>query len=102
MRTAVLKGLPRKRVVMRHALRNALIAPFTVMVLQLNYLLSGVIVTEVFFSYRGFGKLLYDAALFNDIYVIEACTMVAVMVAVSSQFISDIGYTLLNPRIRFA
>ena len=102
VRTAVLKGLPRNRVVIRHALRNALIAPFTVMVLQLNYLLSGVIVVEVFFSYKGFGKLIYEAALFGDIYLISACTMVAVFVAVLSQFVSDVGYTLLNPRIRFS
>jgi peptide/nickel transport system permease protein len=98
----VLKGLPRQRVVVRHALRNALIAPFTVMVLQLNYLLSGVIVVEVFFSYKGFGKLIYEAALFGDIYLTSACTMVAVFVAVLSQFISDVGYTMLNPRIRFS
>ena len=78
------------------------IAPFTVMVLQLNYLLSGVIVVEVFFAYKGFGKLLYEAATFGDIYTVEACTMVAVFVAVLSQFISDVGYTLLNPRIRFS
>jgi peptide/nickel transport system permease protein len=102
VRTAVLKGLPRRRVVIRHALRNALIAPFTVMVLQLNYLLSGVIVVEVFFSYKGFGKLIYEAALFGDIYLVSACTMVAVFVAVLSQFISDVGYTVLNPRIRFS
>lgn len=101
IRTAVLKGIPYRRVIMRHALRNALIAPFTVIILQLNWLLSGVIVVEVFFAYKGFGKLLLDAALFGDIYVIEACTLVAVFVAVFSQFISDIGYTLLNPRIRF-
>ena len=102
IRTAILKGLPQKTVIMRHALRNALIAPFTVIVLQLNWLLSGVIVVEVFFAYRGFGKLLYDAATFGDIYLIEACTLVAVFVAVLSQFISDVGYTLLNPRIRFS
>ena len=102
IRTAVLKGLPRKTVIVGHALRNALIAPFTVIVLQLNWLLSGVIVVEVFFAYRGFGKLLYDAATFGDIYLIEACTLVAVFVAVFSQFISDVGYTLLNPRIRFS
>ncbi len=102
VRTAILKGLPFKQVVMKHALRNALIAPFTVMILQLNYLLSGVIVVEVFFSYKGFGKLLYDASLFGDIYMVEACTMVAVFVAVLSQFISDVGYTMLNPRIRFS
>jgi peptide/nickel transport system permease protein len=102
VRTAVLKGLPFRRVVLRHALRNALIAPFTVMILQLNYLLSGIIVTEVFFAYDGFGKAIYDAAQFGDIYVVEAGAMVAVFVAVLSQFISDVGYTLLNPRIRFA
>jgi peptide/nickel transport system permease protein len=102
IRTATLKGLPRSRVIMSHALRNALIAPFTVIVLQLNWLLSGVIVVEVFFAYKGFGKLIYDAATFGDIYLIEACTLVAVFVAVLSQFISDVGYTLLNPRIRFS
>ena len=52
IRTAILKGLPRRRVIVRHALRNALIAPFTVIVLQLNWLLSGVIVVEVFFAYQ--------------------------------------------------
>ena len=75
VRTAILKGLPYQRVVFRHALRNALIAPFTVIVLQMNWLLSGVIIVEVFFAYKGFGKLLLDAALFGDIYVIEACTL---------------------------
>ena len=102
IRTAVLKGLPHGRVIMRHALRNALIAPFTVIVLQLNWLLSGVVVVEVFFQYEGFGKLLLDAALFGDIYVIQAATFAAVFVAVISQIISDVGYTYLNPRIRFA
>ncbi|MCP4689785.1 MAG: ABC transporter permease, partial [Desulfobacterales bacterium] len=60
IRTAILKGLPYKVVILRHALRNALIAPFTIIVLQLNWLLSGVIVVEVFFAYKGFGKLLLD------------------------------------------
>lgn len=102
IRTAILKGLPRRRVILRHALRNALIAPFTIIVLQLNWLLSGVVVVEVFFQYSGFGKLLLDAALFGDIYVIQAATLVAVFVAVLSQIISDAGYTFLNPRIRFS
>ena len=101
IRTAVLKGLPHRRVIMRHALRNALIAPFTIIALQLNWILSGVVVVEVFFQYAGFGKLLLDAALFGDVYVIQAATLVAVFVAVVSQIISDIGYMLLNPRIRF-
>lgn len=101
IRTAILKGLPYKRVIMKHALRNALIAPFTIIVLQLNWLLSGVVVVEVFFEYDGFGKLLLEAALFPDVEVVQACTLIAVLVAVLSQIISDIGYTFLNPRIRF-
>jgi peptide/nickel transport system permease protein len=102
VRTAVLKGIPRRRVIMKHVLRNALIAPFTVIVLQLNWLLSGVVVVEVFFQYEGFGKLLLDAALFGDLYVVQAATLAAVLVAVLSQLISDVGYTFLNPRIRFS
>ena len=100
VRTAVLKGMPFRRVVMKHALRNALIAPFTVMVLQINYLLSGVIVTEVIFAYDGFGRRLYEAAQFNDIFIVEACTMISVALAVTTQFVSEIGYMFLNPRIR--
>lgn len=102
IRTAILKGLPYSHVILKHALRNALIAPFTVIMLQINWLLSGVIVVEFFFAYKGFGALLLEASLNQDIYVIEACAMVAVFVAVATQAISDIGYTYLNPRIRFA
>ena len=101
IRTAVLKGIPYTRVIMRHALRNALIAPFTVIMLQFNWLLSGVVVTEYAFGYKGFGALLLEAALRRDIYVIEACGIVAVFVAVATQTIGDIVYTFLNPRIRF-
>jgi len=102
IRTAVLKGLPYRRVILRHALRNALIAPFTVITLQINWLLSGVIVVEFFFAYKGFGALLLEASLNQDIFLIEACAMVAVFVAASTQTIADVGYTVLNPRIRFA
>ena len=101
VRTAILKGLPYRRVILKHALRNALIAPFTVLMLQINWLLSGVIVVEYFYAYKGFGALLLDAALRQDVYLIEACTMVAVFVVVMTQVISDIAYTLLNTRIRF-
>ena len=101
IRTAVLKGLPYRKVILRHALRNALIAPFTVIMLQVPWLLSGVIVVEFFFAYKGFGALLLEASLNQDILLIEACSMVAVFVVVATQTISDIGYTYLNPRIRF-
>lgn len=102
IRTAVLKGLPYKTVIIKHALRNALIAPFTVIMLQINWLLSGVIVVEFFFAYKGFGALLLEASLNQDIFLIEACAMVAVFVAVGTQVVADIGYTYLNPRIRFS
>jgi peptide/nickel transport system permease protein len=102
IRTAVLKGLPHRQVILRHALRNALIAPFTVIMLQINWLLSGVIVVEYFFAYKGFGSLLLEASLNQDIFLIEACTMVAVFVAVTTQTLADIGYVYLNPRIRFS
>ncbi len=101
IRTAVLKGLPYRTVIVRHALRNALIAPFTVIMLQINWLLSGVIVVEFFFAYKGFGALLLEASLNQDIFLIEACAMVAVFVAVGTQMLADVGYTYLNPRIRF-
>lgn len=101
IRTAILKGLPYRQVILRHALRNALIAPFTVIMLQINWLLSGVIVVESAFSYDGFGNLLLRASLGYDVELIEACAMVAVFVAVGTQVLADVGYSYLNPRIRF-
>jgi peptide/nickel transport system permease protein len=101
IRTARLKGAPLGRIIIRHALRNALITPVTVIMLQIPWLLSGVIVVEVFFAYPGFGTLLYQAALNSDIYLIEACAMAGVVVVVVTQILSDIFYALLNPRISF-
>jgi len=101
IRTAILRGLPYRVVVLRHALRNALLAPVTVILLHVNWLLSGVVVVEAFFAYKGFGALLLEAALFQDIYVVEACALVAVAAAVGSQTLADMAYAWLNPRIRF-
>ncbi|HEV7613202.1 MAG TPA: ABC transporter permease [Steroidobacteraceae bacterium] len=102
IRTAILKGLPYRRVILQHALRNALIVPVTLIFLELNGLLSQVVVVEVFFQYAGFGRMLFDAANFGDIQVVQAATLVAVCVAVSSQLLSDAAYIFLNPRVRFA
>jgi peptide/nickel transport system permease protein len=100
IRTALLKGMPFHRVVGRHALRNALITPFTVILLQLNYLVSGLVVVETLFAYPGFGKLMLDAALAKDIAVIEAGTLIAVSVTMMTQLFGDLGYMALDPRIR--
>jgi len=100
IRTAFLKGLAFRDVVLRHALRNALIAPFTVILLQINYLVTGVVVVEAVFAYPGFGRMMLEAALFKDVALIEAGGLVAVVIAVTTQIVGDIGYMLLNPRIR--
>lgn len=101
IRTAVLKGLPRHRIILKHALRNALIVPVTLIFLELNGVLSQVVVVEVFFQYHGFGRMLFDAANFGDIQVLQAAALVAVCVAVASQWMSDVAYAYLNPRVRF-
>ncbi len=100
IRTARLKGLSFSSVVLKHALRNALIAPFTVIMLQFPWLLSGVVVVEAIFRYQGFGFLLVSAASNNDIDLVLACGLVSVAVVLVTQLISDIGYAYLNPRIR--
>lgn len=100
IRTARLKGLSFRTVVVKHALRNALIAPFTVIMLQFPWLLTGVVVVETMFNYKGFGYLLVAAASNNDIDLVLACGLISVALVLATQLISDIGYALLNPRIR--
>lgn len=100
IRTAVLKGMSFRQVVSSHALRNALIAPFTVILLQLNYLVSGLVVVETVFAYPGFGRMMLEAALAKDIAVVEAGTLVAVSVTMLTQLFGDLGYLALDPRIR--
>jgi peptide/nickel transport system permease protein len=101
IRTAVLKGLRFRDVILKHAVRNAMIAPFTVILLQLNYLVTGVVVVEAVFAYPGFGRMMLEGALSNDIAIIEAGALFAVLIAVVTQIVGDFGYMLLNPRIRF-
>ena len=100
IRTARLKGLAFNAVVIKHALRNALIAPFTVIMLQFPWLLTGVVIVEVMFRYQGFGYTLVEAAGNNDIDLLLGCSLVSVFVVLSTQLISDVGYAYLNPRIR--
>ena len=100
IRTARLKGVSFAAVVVKHALRNALIAPFTVIMLQFPWLLTGVVIVESLFNYKGFGWTLVAAASNNDIEMLLGCSVVAVLVVLLTQLISDIGYVYLNPRIR--
>jgi peptide/nickel transport system permease protein len=100
IRTAILKGMSFRQVVTTHAMRNALIAPFTVILLQLNYLVSGLVVVETVFAYPGFGRMMLEAALAKDIAIIEAGTIIAVSVTMFTQLAGDLGYMALDPRIR--
>ncbi len=102
IRTARLKGVVFRNIVMKHALRNALIAPFTVIMLQIPWLLNGVVIVETLFNYKGFGWTLVQAASNNDIELLLAVSVVSVIVVLITQLISDIGYVFLNPRIRMS
>jgi peptide/nickel transport system permease protein len=88
--------------VFRHALRNALMAPITVIILHVNWLIGGIVVVETLFGFPGLGRYILEAALFKDVFAIEASAMVLVIIAVSTQLFADIIYTYLNPRIRYA
>ena len=102
IRTAIIKGMPFRRVVVRHAIRNALMAPITIMMLHINYLVGGVVVVEVIFGYPGLGLYIYEASIFGDPNAVEAAAMVTVLIAVATRLIGDFAYTLLNPRIRYS
>ena len=102
IRTAIIKGLPFHRVVIRHALRNALMAPITVIMLHINWLIGGIVVVEVLFGFPGLGKYIYESAIFGDYNAVEAAAMFLVVVAVGTRLLGDLLYTLLNPRIRYA
>lgn len=101
IRTAFLKGLAYWKVILKHAVRNALIAPITVILLHINWMMSGIVIVEVVFGYPGLGKYLLDSALYKDVPALEAGAMVMVFIAVLTQLVADIIYTFLNPRIRF-
>jgi len=102
IRTARLKGVSTKNIVIKHAFRNAMIAPFTVIMLQFPWLLNGVVIVETLFNYKGLGWALVLSAANNDIDLLLGISVVSVVVVLVTQLMSDIGYAYLNPRIRVA
>jgi peptide/nickel transport system permease protein len=102
IRTAIIKGMPKRRVVLRHAIRNALMAPITIIMLHVNWLIGGLVVVEVIFGYPGLGYYIYNSAIFGDYNAIEAAAMVTVAIAIITRLLGDLAYTLLNPRIRYS
>ena len=102
VRMAELKGLSAKRVLLRHALPNALVPTLNITALNLAYLVGGVVVVEKVFSYPGFGSLLVDSLQLRDLPVIETTVMIAALVYVGANLVADIAAILLNPMLRTA
>ncbi len=100
VRTARAKGLSESTVVYRHALRNAMIPVITVLGLQFGALLAGAIVTEKIFSWPGIGRLTIDAISNRDYYVVQGCILAIGLTYIAVNFMTDLVYSLLNPRIR--
>jgi peptide/nickel transport system permease protein len=102
VRMATLKGVPRWRVVWRHALPNAVGPALNVTALNLTYLIGGVVVVETVFSYPGLGKMLVDSISVRDVPVVEAIALLASAVYIVANLIADVLAILLNPRLRTA
>ncbi len=100
IRTARAKGLSETVVVYRHALRNAMIPVITVLGLQFGALLAGAIVTETIFSWPGIGRLTIQAIGNRDYYLVEGCILAIGLTYVAVNFLTDLFYSVANPRIR--
>ncbi|HUM05444.1 MAG TPA: nickel ABC transporter permease [Terriglobales bacterium] len=100
IRTARAKGLPERIVVYRHALRNAMIPILTVLGLQFGALLAGAIVTETIFSWPGIGRLTIQAIGNRDYYLVQGCILAIGLTYVAINFLTDLLYSAVNPRIR--
>jgi peptide/nickel transport system permease protein len=100
VRAAYLKGLPPRRVVTHHVLRNALPATITVVFLQVAFMITGLAVIEVLFTYPGLGKLTLDAANHHDVPLLQACALLVGVVIVGLNLIADLTHAFMDPRIR--
>lgn len=102
IRTARAKGVPRRRVVFKHGLRNALIPLVTVMAIDIGALFGGLIITETIFSVPGMGRLFFDSLLQGDVNVLVAWTIVVAVFIVLFNLLADVLYGVLDPRIRLS
>lgn len=100
IRTARAKGLSERAVVYRHALRNAMLPVLTVLGLQFGALLAGAIVTEKIFSWPGIGRLTIDAIGNRDYFLVQGCILAIGLTYVLVNFLTDLLYSVANPRIR--
>ena len=101
-RTAVLKGLPRRVVVLKHVLRNALLPTITIVAVQTGWMIGGLIIVESVFGWPGLGNLLLFAMTNQDLPLLQGVVMLIATVYCLANVIADLLYALLNPRIRYA
>lgn len=99
-RTATLKGLPQERVIRSEVLRNALLPTIAVVASQVGYLIGGLVIVEVLFTYQGIGRLLFDAARQADFPLLAGGVLVVAVIFQLSMLLADLAYGWLNPRIR--
>jgi len=102
IRTARAKGVSPRGVIGRHALRNSLVVVITIVGLQLGILISGAVVTEGIFSLPGFGKMTIDAVFQRDYPVLQGVVLVTATAYIVINFVVDLAYSLIDPRIRVA
>lgn len=100
IRTARAKGLGETRVILRHAMRNALLPIITLLGLQLGALLGGAVITETIFSWPGLGQLIVEAIQKRDYPVVQACVLMISLIYVSVNTLTDLVYAWLDPRVR--
>jgi peptide/nickel transport system permease protein len=101
VRTAHAKGVPPRRVVLRHALRNALLPIVTVVGLQLGGLLGGAVLTETVFAWPGVGRLLVDAIVARDLPLVQGSVLVVSLLFILVNLSVDLSYAAINPRVRY-
>ena len=102
VRTAILKGLPRRYVVWRHVVRNSMLPTITVVSAQVGYLVGGLVIVETRFAYPGIGQLILESATGHDLQTLEAGVLMMAIIYCVANLIADITYGLLNPRVRLA
>lgn len=102
IRTARANGLPKRKVLYRHALKNVLIPIVSLLIIQIRWVVGGALITEQIFSINGMGRLIMIAINNNDYQVIQAATLVLSVIVVGANFLLDLVYGWLDPRIRMS
>jgi peptide/nickel transport system permease protein len=100
VRTARAKGLSERKVVLKHAMRNALTPVITLGALEFGTLLSGAVLTEQIFTIPGFGKLIVDAVFNRDYAVVQGVVLFTATMYITLNLLADLAYFFVNPRLR--